>query len=161
MRLHKTATVAALALLLSLGTATTAGASAPGSGPVGDSRAKASAASTLDTANHLMGLRYWDFVNQPQVAPFDWESDGCTGVGTGEKVIFFEACVQHDFGYGNYGPSSGLKLDPTDARRAWIDERFYHEMRQICIDRHESGSTCLGSAKVIYDGVRAIGWTHW
>ncbi|WP_411079074.1 phospholipase A2 [Streptomyces sp. cmx-18-6] len=184
MRLQRTAMAAALTLLLSLGGTTVAGATpggvtpagatppgltapgvtasastAPGAGPSSESGARV--AGLLETADRLMGMRYWDFAGQPQVAPFDWETDGCTGVDTGSKIIFYDACVQHDFGYGNYGPSSHLKLDPSDARRAWIDERFHHEMRQICIDRHGGSSTCLGSAKVIYDGVRLLGHWHW
>ncbi|MDQ3790293.1 MAG: phospholipase [Actinomycetota bacterium] len=108
-------------------------------------------------ADRIMNLTYVDFANHPRVAPFDWSTDGCTGIGES----FAPACVQHDFGYRNYGNQGALKLSPTEETRAWLDERFWHEMRRLCFDTHgpSGGATngCLGAARVVYDGVRAFG----
>ncbi|MEV5977992.1 phospholipase A2 [Streptomyces sp. NPDC052114] len=109
-------------------------------------------------ADRLMGLSRIDFVNHPKNPPFDWENDGCTWWPDG---VFFEACAQHDFGYRNYGNhgSTGLRLSPTPETKAWIDERFWHQMRAACIENYPEGSTernwCLGEAKVMYDGLSA------
>ena len=108
-------------------------------------------------ADRIMNLTYGDFANHPRVEPFDWSTDGCTGIGE----TFAPACVQHDFGYRNYGNHGALKLSPTEETRAWIDERFWHEMRRMCFDTHgpSGGATngCLGAAGVVYDGVRVFG----
>ncbi|MFI0976010.1 phospholipase A2 [Streptomyces sp. NPDC021093] len=138
----------AMALLWS-GTAGTAAAAPP---------------NDLEAADRIMNLGYQDFVNHPEVPPFDWSNDGCSGpVGPPAKQMFQYACEQHDFGYGNYGPRGGLKLDVSEARRAWIDERFWHEMRNICNDHYPGllNPGCLVSAEIIYKGVREYGGDHW
>lgn len=48
-------------------------------------------------------------------------------------VSFRNACARHDFGYRNFGYSErGLQLDPTDARREWVDRIFLADMRAAC-----------------------------
>ena len=123
----------------------------------GTASAAADAPDVRADADRIMNLTYVDFANHPRVAPFDWSTDGCTGIGE----TFAPACVQHDFGYRNYGNHGALKLSPTEETRAWLDERFWHEMRRMCFDTHgpSGGATdgCLGAAGVVYDGVRAFG----
>ncbi|GAA2282393.1 hypothetical protein GCM10010145_61280 [Streptomyces ruber] len=131
-----------------------AAALGPGAAPV-------SAETPLQRADRLMTMGYAEFARQPHAAPFDWETDGCTGLDVARQATFRQACVQHDFGYGNYGPSSTLRLDPTDTRRAWIDKRFYQEMRQICTDQHGSDGQCMADAETIYGGVRLLGGLRW
>ncbi|MEV0322761.1 phospholipase A2 [Streptomyces sp. NPDC050658] len=120
--------------------------------------APSAAADVRAEADRIMGLSRWDFVNHPHDPPFDWTNDGCTWWPDG---VFFEACAQHDFGYRNYGNhgATGLSLSPTEATKAWIDERFLNQMRFACNENHPEGSTqrqwCLGEANVMYDGLRA------
>ncbi|MFF3484289.1 phospholipase A2 [Streptomyces sp. NPDC002701] len=137
------------------GAATPANATPAAAAPA----AALAAASDLESADRIMNLGYRDFMRHPRIAPFDWETNGCTWVGPPARQMFHDACVQHDFGYGNYGAKGRLKLDPTSGRRAWIDERLWHEMRNICHD-HYTGILqpgCLTSAKIVYDGVRELG----
>lgn len=126
--------------------------------------AAAAPAGLLEDADRIMNLGYRDFMNHPRVAPFDWSTDGCSGpVFPPAKQMFHDACVQHDFGYGNYGPRGGLKLDTSEGRRARIDERFWHEMRNICNDQYPGllNPGCLLSAETIYRGVREWGGDYW
>jgi Prokaryotic phospholipase A2 len=63
---------------------------------------------------------------------FDWTADGCSnppGTDLDFKDDFTPACVQHDFGYRNFG---GRKLGRNEDTRGWIDDRFLSEMRRIC-----------------------------
>ncbi|WP_210492454.1 phospholipase A2 [Patulibacter sp. SYSU D01012] len=88
----------------------------------------------------------------PQGSGIDWDKNGCSvpkalleaqvGVGPwlrGNPIAFYadlfvKSCDRHDFGYRNYGSNnpSGLKLDPTERRRASIDERFGNNMHYQC-----------------------------
>ncbi|GAA0844734.1 phospholipase A2 [Streptosporangium amethystogenes subsp. fukuiense] len=122
--------------------------------------AEISSAGVYEDARHIMGLNYPDFERHPRVAPFDWSTDGCTGIGQ----FFRRACVIHDFGYRNFGNHGALKLSPFPATKEWIDERFWHEMRRICFDTYgpSGGATqgCLGGAYTAYKYVRDHGGEH-
>lgn len=117
----------------------------------------AAAPTVLQTADRIMGLSYDAFGEHPRTAPFDWSTDGCTAVPEPLAGRFRDACVQHDFGYRNYGSRGTLRLDPSDARRARIDRRFREEMRRVCADRHDGSDTCLAQADLLYRGVVLFG----
>ncbi|MFE6286498.1 phospholipase A2 [Streptomyces sp. NPDC057877] len=120
----------------------------------------ATADDVRQTADLIMNLRYYDFTNHPKIPPFNWSNDGCSGPQE-FKDLFTEACNQHDFGYRNYGHQyGGLNLSPTRETKDWIDTRFWHEMRQTCIDHHGGSNWCLGHAKVAYDAVSRFGDEH-
>ncbi|MFI1031305.1 phospholipase A2 [Streptomyces sp. NPDC020951] len=114
----------------------------------------ATAADVRAEADRIMNLNSADFARHPHVDPFDWSNDGCTWWPDG---IFGPACAMHDFGYRNYGHHGRLNLSPTQTIKDWIDERFWHEMRNLCFVHHSEGSlgrsACLGEAKVMYDGL--------
>ncbi|MCC3779211.1 phospholipase [Streptomyces sp. UNOB3_S3] len=108
-----------------------------------------------------MNLTYRQFAAQRHVPPFDWSTDGCTPpTPSAWATVFRPACVMHDFGYRNYG--GGLRLDPGEERRAWVDRRFLEEMRRVCADRpSEPGFDCAGAAQTMYTAVRSFGSTAW
>ncbi len=97
-------------------------------------------------------------------APFDWRTDGCStpDIGTLKATvdaIFLDACVRHDFGYRNFG-GTGLRLDPTEKRRAAVDLQFYRDMQLICrtLPAGEQGF-CGVVAFAFYLAVRIFGAT--
>lgn len=61
---------------------------------------------------------------------FDWSDDSCSWTPPYLRERFHIACIQHDFGYRNFG--KGLTLARTENARAWIDNRFKAEMYRIC-----------------------------
>ncbi|MBO8196651.1 hypothetical protein ITI46_34230 [Streptomyces oryzae] len=113
-------------------------------------------------ADRLMNLPYQEFAKASHVPPFNWTSDGCsvpTGLAPYSKV-FRPACVQHDFGYRNYGADHELKLDPTRRTKNWIDGRFRTEMRRICEDTYKAPlrlTNCRNAAQAYYLGVQIGG----
>ncbi|MEU3195054.1 phospholipase A2 [Streptomyces sp. NPDC006992] len=113
-------------------------------------------------ADRLMKLTYRQFAAVRHAPPFNWTTDGCS-VPTGlfpYREVFRPACVQHDFGYRNYGGNHELKLDPTRATKNWIDSRFRTEMRRICDDRYPAAGrhrNCRRAADTYYAGVRIGG----
>ncbi|WP_431984828.1 phospholipase A2 [Streptomyces qinglanensis] len=113
-------------------------------------------------ADRLMELTYRQFAAARHTPPFNWTTDGCSvpaGLLPYSKV-FRPACVQHDFGYRNYGGNHELKLDPTRATKNWIDGRFRTEMRRICDDRYSAAGrhrNCRRAADTYYAGVRIGG----
>lgn len=123
--------------------------------------ATADTAGVREDADRIMNLSYGDFAEHPRDEPFDWSTDGCTGIGE----FFAPACVQHDFGYRNYGAQGTLKLSPVEDTRKWIDDRFLSEMRRLCRDTYgQSGSEtdgCLGAAAFVYQGVRTFGGAYY
>ena len=94
---------------------------------------------TIARANEIMSLDYKGFDALPKnEPPFDWSNDGCSTPWLPNTAIlgdfnddFFRACIQHDFGYANYGVG-GLALSPNENTRGWIDDRLLEEMRRIC-----------------------------
>jgi hypothetical protein len=66
------------------------------------------------------------------VPPFDWTDDGCSRAPDRPMGFdFAAACRRHDFGYRNFG--HGLRLDPTEARRARLDARFHADLLAACV----------------------------
>jgi hypothetical protein len=128
--------------------------------------APAVAETPVQRAEVIMRQTYAEFAEtaQNREPPFDWTTDGCSGraiPNIGDwKGVFHRACVQHDFGYRNFGGRGELKLDPTESRRLWIDDRFLTEMTRICSDGgYGPLSPCLGTAYTIHSAVRAAGGT--
>jgi hypothetical protein len=134
-------TTLAVAAMAFVGTAATALAVAPTSPQPTEMLADPPPASnpTIARANQIMGLDYRAFDALPKnEQPFDWSNDGCsTPWSPGTPILgdfnddFFRACIQHDFGYANYGVG-GLALSPNENTRGWIDDRLLEEMRRIC-----------------------------
>ena len=121
------------------------------------------AAPTLrEQADAIMNLTYVEFAETPHVPPFNWTNDGCS-VPTGYapySEVFRPACVQHDFGYRNYGADHELQLSPTRETKNWIDGRFRTEMRRICDDRESSRLShlaCVNAAEAYYGAVQLGG----
>ncbi|WP_051470980.1 phospholipase A2 [Patulibacter minatonensis] len=86
---------------------------------------------------------------------FDWSDDGCSPPTPDHlRERFRNACLQHDFGYRNFG--NGLMLERTENRRYRIDVKFRNEMNRIC-GRMFSGNAkrvCKAEATVMYKAVR-------
>lgn len=85
-----------------------------------DERVPAAVAAPADPAlrekaDRIMNLTYRQFASTPHIPPFNWTTDGCSvpGGSLPYRKVFRPACVQHDFGYRNYGARHELKLDPT------------------------------------------------
>jgi hypothetical protein len=117
----------------------------------------ASARDVRGTADHIMSLSYRDFATYPHGAPYDWTTDGCTAPPP-ITTLFTAACVQHDFGYANYGAEpGGLQLAPTRATKDWIDARFLQEMERICADEHDGQAWCTVTARVAFEAVSRFG----
>jgi hypothetical protein len=163
LRKELSTTAATLALL----TAATFGGTLTGAGTAlaadPNSATAAPAAPTLrEQADAIMNLTYREFAETPHVPPFNWTNDGCS-VPTGYapySETFRPACVQHDFGYRNYGANHELKLSPTRETKNWIDGRFLTEMRRICDDRHSSPLphvACVNAAEAYYGAVQLGG----
>jgi phospholipase A2-like protein len=126
-------------------------------------------------AYRIMTYDYSTFHNykiRQHPRPFDWGDNGCNtrdwGFGLNLPagalhrhflVLFDWPCEQHDFGYRNYG--AGLKLNPKESGRAWIDWRLLVEMRRACANRYRSKPTrrnvCLRYARLVHEGVRKGG----
>lgn len=105
----------------------------------------------------------------------DWSNDGCSvpsailkfpNIGqvlATYKNIFEKSCDRHDFGYRNFGSRGALKLDPTEATRNRIDDRFYSNMRIQCQTRYDdwwdvpARQLCYGAAKTFYEAVDTFG----
>ncbi|MGP3988864.1 phospholipase A2 [Streptomyces sp. 3N207] len=139
------------------------GAAVPGTAVAAPVPASAPADSAVRAeADRLMGLSYQEFAKARHVAPFNWTTDGCSvPIGLAPySEVFRPACVQHDFGYRNYGRDHELKLDPTRKTKNWIDGRFRTEMRRICADRYPEQRrfhNCRSAAETYYLGVQIGG----
>ncbi|GAA2118141.1 phospholipase A2 [Streptomyces synnematoformans] len=156
-----TATTAALLTATALGGPLTGTALAADQTP-GPAAPAAAAPPLREQADALMNLTYREFAETPHVPPFNWTTDGCS-VPTGHapySETFRPACVQHDFGYRNYGANHELQLSPTRETKNWIDGRFRTEMRRICDDRHRSTLphlVCVNAAEAYYGAVQVGG----
>jgi Prokaryotic phospholipase A2 len=82
---------------------------------------------------------------------FDWSTDGCSWTPPPWNWEHRAACEQHDFGYRNFG--NGLRLERTESRRAWIDQRFLTEMLRNC-RQHWWYPNCVDGAYTMYAVVR-------
>lgn len=150
----------ALSGVLLTAAATNTTASASQSADTSSGTRAAQAATPLQRADFLMNRTYGQFpaYAQHREAPFDWNTDGCTGTPWPWSKVFRAACVMHDFGYRNYGRqgTTRLQLDPTDNRRKWIDDRLLQEMKRICNDGR-LGIPCKTAAVTIHRAVRIGG----
>ena len=66
------------------------------------------------------------------------------------------SALSHDFGYRNFG--NGLRLDRTEARRAWVDGRLLAGLRQVCAERYRSVrlALCRAKARLMWAAVRTF-----
>jgi hypothetical protein len=112
------------------------------------------AADTKSRAIDIMSQSYGDFLHTKSAgeAPFDWYSNGCN-LPTPPPWSWEQdgPCQLHDFGYSNFG--FGLTLERTEARRAWIDERFLQEMQRNCSE-HPWYTSCGLGIYAMYTAVR-------
>ncbi|MER7112563.1 phospholipase A2 [Streptomyces sp. NPDC000229] len=114
--------------------------------------------SVREQADQIMSLTYREFASTPRVEPFNWTTDGCS-VPTGfapYSEVFRPACVQHDFGYRNYGAHHELKLSPTRETKNWIDSRFRTEMERVCQDTYVTPlahMNCVNAAQAYHVAV--------
>ncbi|HEY1177612.1 MAG TPA: phospholipase A2 [Phytomonospora sp.] len=111
-------------------------------------------------ADAYMNMRAGDFAGVHHDAPFEWSNDGCSGP---TEKIFHDACVQHDFGYRNYGAHYALKLSVTRETKDWIDARFHEEMDRACVDTYPAGeavASCMDNATLAWTAVHLYGDAH-
>jgi hypothetical protein len=123
-------------------------------------------------ADSIMNLHYkafHDYRRDYHPGPFNWSSDGCSGpswpvvkqVRGVYRTLFNQPCEQHDFGYRNYGGRLGLGRD--QGTRAWIDGRFYTEMKRLCNDKYHhiwqvfNKGACLSEALLVFKAIRVGG----
>lgn len=125
----------------------------------GPATAPAEAATVKQRAVSIMNLTYKKFAQAPREKPFEWSTDGCSSPIYDRDMI--PACVQHDFGYRNFGNHYALKLEVTRARKDWIDKRFQTEMHRICDHKYTRGSSnhdvCGRNADIMYTAVQLFG----
>lgn len=108
-------------------------------------------------ANRLMNLTADDFGLAPQNPPFDWSNNECSGPTRPE---FTPACVQHDFGYRNYGARGDLGFAVIRDTKDWIDQRFHEEMYRICEDYAsvpQAATQCVQDADNAFTAVQLFG----
>lgn len=108
-------------------------------------------------ANRLMNLTADDFGRAPHNPPFDWSNNGCSGPA---NPAFTPACVQHDFGYRNYGARGDLGFAVTRDTKDWIDLRFRDEMYRICEDYAsvpQAATQCVQDADNAFTAVYLFG----
>ncbi|GAA2497804.1 phospholipase A2 [Streptomyces gobitricini] len=157
MRRKLSTTVAALAFATTTalsGVVATAGTSvAAGTVPV-----PVADPAVREEADRIMNLTYRDFARTPRVEPFNWTTDGCSvPVGYAPySQVFRPACVQHDFGYRNYGANHELRLSPTRETKNWIDSQFRTEMERVCQDTYATylaHLNCVNAAQAYHVAV--------
>jgi len=115
--------------------------------------------SALQRANFIMNQTYNGFLVEKQLndGPFVWSSDGCSWTPLPWSWEQDLPCQQHDFGYRNFG--KGLRLDRTEDRRGWLDQRFLTEMLRNC-DAHPWYPHCVDGAYTMYAAVRNFNDWH-
>jgi len=118
---------------------------------------------TRERADFAMHLDLKSFGRLREQKPWRciWSSDGCSRpMPPTWRPLFKDACVQHDFGYRNYG--HGLMLGATEQVREWIDDRQRTQMKRICantfspLDSIGFGS-CVTAAEVVWWAVHVGG----
>lgn len=95
---------------------------------------------------------------------YDWSENGCS-VPSAAKLVpsigyasryFNKQCVQHDFGYANFG--GRLDLDNTLSRKYSVDRQFYGVMQDRCGDIWWGArAVCRGHAWIFYQAVYWFG----
>ncbi|QGV76925.1 phospholipase A2 [Streptomyces ficellus] len=163
MRRKLRSTAAALAFVTTTALSGVIAAAGTSAADTADTLFPVVAEATLrEEADRIMNLTYRDFARTPRVEPFDWSTDGCS-VPTGYapySEVFRPACVQHDFGYRNYGANHGLALDPTRETKNWIDGRFRTEMERVCQDTSYTPLAhfnCVNAARAYFVAVNVAG----
>ncbi|MBF6326958.1 phospholipase A2 [Nocardia transvalensis] len=116
----------------------------------------ASADDLRAVADNYMNMSADDFANAAKDPRFDWSTDGCSGP---TEPIFANACLQHDFGYRNYGNHGALKLSPTAETKEWIDGQFLEQMRNACGDKYPPDvvGSCIDNAQYAWQAVHSAG----
>lgn len=154
----------------------------PPSIPPGPSRATLTAAVKAVTYERVYGS-YYRIYKAKYPTQIIWDNNACSvpenimeveiGAGPwlrGKPVkyyagLFEKSCDRHDFGYRNYGSDAGgLTLDPTEARRQSINDRFFSNMRYQCqrifprkyVEAAQRGA-CYGAAEAFYTAVNLGG----
>lgn len=160
MRRKLPTTLAALAFATT--TALSGVVATAGTGVAADSTPAVTGPAVREQADRIMNLTYREFARTPRVEPFNWTTDGCS-VPTGHapySEVFRPACVQHDFGYRNYGAHHELRLSPTREAKNWIDSRFRTEMERVCQDTYFTPLAhinCVNAAKAYHLAVGFAG----
>lgn len=137
---------------------------------------QADSSGVIRQADHIMEMTYPEFIDYKTAVttttypnPFNWGADGCSGLPVIKetyRTLFDTPCQMHDFGYRNYGRHNpGLDLSPNEDTRAWIDGRFYTEMKRLCKDEYgfwaaQGRAECLSKALVVYSFVRNTDWAR-
>lgn len=154
--------------------------------PPTPTRAELSAAADSVVAEQVYGSNYRiakEKYPNPDNKPIGiiWKNNGCSvpkkiieakfrNVPVGKAVgyyakLFVKSCDRHDFGYRNYGSkTNGLKLDPTGARRAQIDNTLHSNMDYQCKKIFPGGGfeaikrgTCYKASDLFYKAVSMFG----
>lgn len=88
-------------------------------------------------AREIMNMSYQEFARLPHEGPFEWSNDGCSSPMPADpyREYFQPACVQHDFGYRNFGGHYGKGYGTDRRTKNWIDAHFRDEMQRICDSR--------------------------
>lgn len=119
---------------------------------------------TRERADSAVNRTAESFSTLRQTKPWkcDWTSDGCSSpMPPSWRPLFKPACLQHDFGYRNYG--HGLALGSNEAVRDWIDGRQLTEMKRICerefLLKGEllDYAHCETAAEIVWAGLRHFG----
>lgn len=150
-RIGASITVAAILLLAPPFVTSAAAAAAPGP--------PAPVTPVIQRANDLMALTADAFETADKGAqgnPFELSTDGCSGPLSFHHV----PCVQHDFGYRNYGAKYGVGLSVTRETKDWIDNRFKEEMDRVCAEfafSPPAAQQCTDEANIALEAVRRHG----
>ncbi len=117
--------------------------------PAGPTRDELAAAVNAVTYERVYGSNYRIYKARYPNDGIIWKNNGCSvpkkllelhppRVDLGRALSFYskifeKSCDRHDFGYRNYGDNAkGLVLDPTEARRATIDNQLHSNMDYQC-----------------------------
>ncbi|MFC8365010.1 phospholipase [Streptomyces griseorubiginosus] len=85
---------------------------------------------------------------------FDWSTDYCTTSPDNPFGFpFANACVRHDFGYGNYEAAGTF-----EANKARLDNAFYADLKRVCATYSGVKKTsCDATAWTYYQAVDKLG----
>ena len=117
--------------------------------PAGPTRAELAAAVNAVEYERVYGSNYRIYKAKYPNNGIIWANNGCSvpkailhlhpaHLPIGKTAAYYsklfqKSCDRHDFGYRNYGGhTNGLKLDPTEARRASIDNQLHSNMDYQC-----------------------------
>ncbi|MEV0223781.1 phospholipase [Streptomyces sp. NPDC050704] len=85
---------------------------------------------------------------------FDWSTNYCTASPDNPFGFpFANACVRHDFGYGNYKAAGSF-----DANKSRLDDAFYADLKRVCATYSGVKKTsCDATAWTYYQAVDKLG----